>query len=92
MTSLLNRATRVDVIAGIAARHFSNRDVQDRQRALFAGMTPRQIYIGHKQGEWQCAKEERDHALLDGDDAGYDRYNAMMDLLSADLDALEEAA
>ena len=67
MTSLLNRATRVDVIAG-------------------------QIYIGHKQGEWQCAKEERDHALLDGDDAGYDRYNAMMDLLSADLDALEEAA
>lgn len=92
MSSLLNRAQHVDTIAGLATRYFSNRNVQDRQRELFSGMTTRQQWIGQKTGEWICAKELRDVALLAGDDAGYARYDAMMDSLSADLDALEEVA
>jgi hypothetical protein len=75
-----------------AAAYYSSTWNQDRQRLLWSGMTTRQQWIGHKTGEWLCAKELRDVALLAGDDTGYARYDAMMDSLSADLDALEEVA
>lgn len=92
MSALLTRAARVGVIADIATRFYTNVGPQDRTRKLFAGMTPRQIWIGHKQGEWVAAKAERDVALLAGDDAGYARYDAMCDRLSAEIDELEETA
>lgn len=90
VSSLLDRATRTDLIAGIATRFFSNTAVQDRTRSLFAGMTTREQWLFHKSAEWDAAKRERDVALLAGDDAGYARYDAMMCSLNTDIDALEE--
>ncbi len=59
MSSLLNRATRVDTIAAIATKFWSNTAQQDRTRMLARQqMSEREAYRMHKVAEYECAKEE----------------------------------
>ncbi len=64
--------------------------LQDRQRLLWSRMSPLEQRISHKQAEWQCAKEEKDRAMLAGNLSHEAAMDAAMDRLNADIDALHE--
>lgn len=70
-----------------ATRYFSSTWSQDRQRAIWASMTPRHQRLEHKRAEYQAACVEWTHAW---DTPAEAHWLRLMDTLNAEIDELED--
>lgn len=67
-------------------------EAQDRYRRLFAGMTPQAVRLHHLTAEYECARDELHRAIRLGHAVDEQRWLEVCDRLSADLDAMDDAA